>query len=210
MSKCPKESPLSQPNIYIYREREIPLRIEPLGKNRGHRMLRRTGIGRTQQRPVHQISPCVSRVQSSTVVSASTEHVRRPALRVSRQASDALQQATIEDFRSSDASDSGSTDATASGAHEGSKKLLTSHSHRTHEQYHFSVRCSNTGASNAWFQRGCSTAYSPDARPTSDALRTSVRCSRSQRPVLPKPAFGALKTMKHTSKNSLNPASQAL
>jgi hypothetical protein len=42
-----------------------------LGKNRGHR-LRHTGIGHTQQHPVHQISPRVSRIQSLTVVSAST------------------------------------------------------------------------------------------------------------------------------------------
>jgi hypothetical protein len=69
--------------VYI----EIPFRIEPLDRNRGHRTLRHTGIGRTQQRLVHQISPHFLRVQSSTVVSANsgrssafhrTHHTRCP------------------------------------------------------------------------------------------------------------------------------------
>jgi hypothetical protein len=54
--------------VYI----EISFRIEPLGRNRGHQTLRRTGIRRIQQRPMHQISPRVLRVQSSTVISANT------------------------------------------------------------------------------------------------------------------------------------------
>jgi hypothetical protein len=59
-----------KPAKQVYKE--IPFRIEPLGRNRRHRTLRRTGIGRTHQRPVHQILPRVSHIQSSMAVSVST------------------------------------------------------------------------------------------------------------------------------------------
>jgi hypothetical protein len=62
--------PLAGQHLYI----EIPLLIESLGKIWGYRTLRRTRIGRTPQCPVHQISPRVSHVQSSTVVLVSTGH----------------------------------------------------------------------------------------------------------------------------------------
>jgi hypothetical protein len=68
VQRVKRENPKPTEQVYI----EIPFQIESLGRNQGHQTLRRTGIGRTQQRPVHQILPRVLHIQSSTVISPNT------------------------------------------------------------------------------------------------------------------------------------------
>jgi hypothetical protein len=63
VQRVKRENPKLAKQVYI----EIPFRIELLGRNRGHRTL-----GRTQQRPMHQILPRVLCVQSTTVISMNT------------------------------------------------------------------------------------------------------------------------------------------